>query len=64
MGFNKKYLPQVADLTKIREQMANDERFLDIYFYKPDAIIGSTESVQYLDELSKKIQNKISEDEF
>lgn len=64
MGFNKKYLPPVADLIKIKERMANDERFLDIYFYKPDAIIGSTESVEYLDDLSKQIQNKISEDEF
>jgi hypothetical protein len=64
MGFNKKYLPPVADLIKIRERMASDERFLDIYFYKPDAIIGSTESVEYLDDLSKQIQNKISEDEF
>lgn len=56
MGFNKKYLPELSKLKEIRENMVDDKRFLDIYLYKPDAIIGSTESVEYLKVLEKEIE--------
>lgn len=61
MGFNKRYIPDLESLKKIRETMANDGRFLDIYLFKSDALIGSTESLKYLEELAsiKEITNGI-----
>jgi hypothetical protein len=53
MGFNKRYIPELESLKEIREKMGDDDRFLDIYLYKPDAIIGSPESMEYLKELAK-----------
>lgn len=54
MGFNKKILPQLEALEKIRESYANDAEFLRIFLYNPDALIGSQESLNYL----KKIDNE------
>jgi len=54
MGFNKKILPALDSLKKIRENYANDSEFLRIFLYNPDAIIGSTESFAYL----KKIEDE------
>ncbi len=58
MGFNKKYIPSLEDLMKIREGMNDDDRFLDTYLYKPDALIGSSESLDYLKQLSEKKKEK------
>ena len=44
MSFNKKYLPELSELIKVRETYSSDEEFLDIYFRKADAILGSQES--------------------
>jgi hypothetical protein len=56
MGFNKRYLPDLAELKSIRERMNDDSRFLEIYLYKPDALIGPTESMEYLHKLEREIQ--------
>ena len=56
MGFNKRYLPDLAELKSIRERMNDDSRFLEIYLYKPDALIGHTESMEYLHKLEREIQ--------
>ena len=39
MSFNKKYLPDLPELIKVRETYSSDEKFLDIYFKKADAIV-------------------------
>jgi len=44
MSFNKKYLPELPELIKVRETYSSDEEFLDLYFRKVDAILGSQES--------------------
>ena len=54
MGFNKKYVPVISDLIKIRESIKDDDIFLNLYFYNPDALVGSKESIEYLEQLSEK----------
>lgn len=58
MGFNKRYVPELDSLKKIQEKMGNDDTFLDMYLYKPDALIGSVESIRYLQELAKLKETK------
>lgn len=56
MSFNKKYLPELNDLIKIRENYSSDEEFLDQYFRKVDAVIGSTDSFNYIKDMRKKVE--------
>ena len=57
MSFNKKYLPDLSDLIKIRESYSSDEEFLDSYLRKVDAIMGSQESFRYLEEIKKRVKD-------
>jgi hypothetical protein len=56
MSFNKKYLPELPVLIKIRESYSSDEEFLDSYLRKVDAIMGSPESFRYLEEIKKRVE--------
>jgi hypothetical protein len=56
MSFNKKYLPELPALIKIRESYSSDEEFLDSYLRKVDAIMGSPESFRYLEEIKKRVE--------
>ena len=56
MSFNKKYLPELSELIKVRETYSSDEEFLDIYFRKADAILGSQESFDYIQEMRKRVE--------
>jgi hypothetical protein len=58
MGFNKRYIPKIDDLKKIQETMNDDKRFLDLYYFKPDALVGSKESVDYLENLARENETK------
>lgn len=53
MGFNKLNLPEINDLQSIREKMQDDVIFLKRYWFKPDAIFGSQESMNYMKEIVK-----------
>ena len=57
MSFNKKYLPELPDLIKIRESYSSDEEFLDVFLRKVDAVMGSEESYRYLDEIKKRVKD-------
>ena len=57
MSFNKKYLPDLPDLIKIRASYSSDEEFLDSYLRKVDAIMGSQESFRYLEEIKKRVKD-------
>ncbi len=57
MSFNKKYLPELPDLIKIRESYSSDEEFLDVFLRKVDAVMGSEESFRYLDEIKKRVKD-------
>jgi hypothetical protein len=57
MSFNKKYLPELPDLIKIRESYSSDQEFLDVFLRKVDAVMGSEESFRYLDEIKKRVKD-------
>jgi hypothetical protein len=59
MSFNKKYLPELPALIKVRESYSSDEEFLEVYFRKVDAVFGSHESFEYI----RKMREKVEEDE-
>lgn len=56
MGFNKKFLPEVEDLKKMREKYADDKEFLKRIFSNVDAFLGSVESYNYLQKIQKNLQ--------
>jgi len=61
MGFNKVHLPEIQDLKKKVEEWGA-EYVVGIYKHKRyDAIIGSVESVDYLDELDKQVEKELRE---
>ena len=59
MSFNKKYLPELSELIKVRETYSSDEEFLDQYFRKVDAILGSQESFEYIHGMRKKVEENV-----
>lgn len=63
MGFNKRYLPELVNLKGIREEYGNDKKFLETYLYNPDAIIGSTDAVEYVKSIEKEYEKRKNEKE-
>lgn len=60
MSFNKRYLPELPDLIKMREKHASDEEFIlfiDDLHKKADALLGSSESFEYIREMREKIKD-------
>jgi hypothetical protein len=59
MGFNKRYLPELESLKEIREKMNSDKKFLNMYLYRPDVVLGSADSMNYVKEVEnlEKIKN-------
>jgi hypothetical protein len=51
MGFNKRFVPELEDL-KERLSMIGSTMFYKIYVTSPDALIGSPESIDYIDTFS------------
>lgn len=58
MGFNRRDLPDLNDLQKIRGRYTSDQEFLEKYLWKVDAISGPSESMNYIRELRKKVQDE------
>jgi len=56
MSFNKKYLPEPEKLIKIRESYSSDEEFLEDYFRKTDAVLGSQESFEYIRQIRERVK--------
>lgn len=56
MSFNKKYLPELEKLVQIRESYSSDEEFLDEYFKKTDAVIGSSDSFEYIRQMRERVK--------
>ena len=60
MSFNKKYLPDLPDLIKMRKNHESDEEFIlfiDNLNRKADALLGSSESFEYIREMREKIKD-------
>ena len=51
MGFHRRHIPDLERLKEIRTSCNSDEEFLEKILGKADAIIGSGESVRYMDEV-------------
>jgi|694.fasta_scaffold05256_21 hypothetical protein len=51
MGFHRRHIPDLERLKEIRTSCNSDEEFLEKILGKADAIIGSVESVRYMDEV-------------
>jgi|TARA_Y100000033_G_scaffold17667_1_gene16561 hypothetical protein len=61
MGFNKVHLPEIQDLKQKVEEWGA-EYVVGIYKHKRyDAIVGSVESVDYLEELDKQVEKELRE---
>ena len=59
MGFNKRYLPELESLKEIREKINSDKEFLNMYLYRPDVVLGSADSMDYVKDVEnlQKIKN-------
>ena len=60
MSFNKKYLPELPELIKIRENYSSDAEFLENYLRKVDALVGPQESFEYLEKIKERVENEKS----
>ena len=59
MSFNKRYLPELSSLIQMREKYSSDEEFIEFiedYYKKADALLGSSESFEYIREAKKRIE--------
>ena len=53
MGFNKRYVPELVELKKILLQKGSNW-FYKIYVTSPDALIGPSDSLKFINEFTKK----------
>lgn len=58
MGFDKRYLPEIGKLVEIRSAINSDKDFLNTYLYRPDAVLGSFESMSYVKEVEKLLKER------
>jgi len=61
MGFNKRYVPEVKELKKTLLEKGSNW-FYKIYVTSPDALIGPSESIKFIEEFQKN--NKINKTDF
>ena len=59
MGFNKRFVPELDVLIERRKNYSSDEEFLSAVVGKSDALIGSSESIDYLDQIYDNIKKEI-----
>ncbi len=57
MGFNKRYVPELDVLMERRKRYDSDEEFINSVVGKADALIGSVQSMEYLDSIYEKIKS-------
>lgn len=55
MSFNKRIIPSLDTLVKMREEINNDEIFIERIFGKGDCFMGPKESFSYMDEIMKQL---------
>jgi hypothetical protein len=58
MGFNKRFLPDLFSLEESRSKINSDKKFLEIYLYGADALIGPTDSFEYLKKIEREMNVK------
>lgn len=55
MSFNKRFLPDLAELKSMRNKFNTDKEFVNWVTKKADVIFGPSESMDYIRELNEKI---------
>jgi hypothetical protein len=58
MGFNKRYVP-VLEVVKKQLEERGVKEFID-YYTKPDALIGSIESMRFIDQVIEEDRLKMT----
>jgi hypothetical protein len=58
MGFNKRFVPELDVLLERRKKYNSDEEFLTAVVGKSDALMGSCESIDYLDQIYENIKKE------
>ena len=57
MSFNKRILPDLDNLMKIREEIGNDRQFIKQIIGKSDCLMGSRESLNFIEEIEKSLED-------
>lgn len=60
MSFNRRILPDLDKLIKMREKAENDEEFIKSLYRGADALQGSPESFKYVAQVKYEIEMKIN----
>lgn len=56
MGFNKRYVPVLKVLSNNLFEMGSDW-FYKIYVTSPDALIGPSDSIEFIEEFAREYEN-------
>lgn len=55
MSFNKRILPDISYLRAKREEISDDRKFLKEIIGKSDCLLGSSESLSFVEEIEKSL---------
>ncbi len=58
MGFNRRILPDVKVMEKIKESFPDDREFLKHIYGKADSVEGSHESFEFINAIRNKIHEE------
>lgn len=56
MGFNKRYVPELKVLSNNLFEMGSDD-FYRKYVVSPDALIGPSDSIEFIEEFAREYEN-------
>ena len=56
MGFNKRFVPELKELSSILFEIGSDS-FYRRYVSSPDALVGSSESIDFIHEFAREYEN-------
>ncbi len=58
MGFNKRMLPNLSELIRLRESMGDDMAFLKSVVGNSDCIMGNSDAIDYVNSVELEIFKK------
>jgi hypothetical protein len=58
MSFNRRFLPELSELVKLREALGSDSDFIKRIVGKSDVIMGPSDSMTFVSEIRKKVDEK------
>jgi hypothetical protein len=62
MGFNRRHLPELEELKKIREKFETPKDFIKFIVGKSEVLTGPSESHRYLDEIWEDVKKSESDE--